>query len=48
MVLAADPGLMLFVYTAEPGSMSEEELNLLASWAAALDRAESANGQSKA
>ena len=48
MVLAADPGLMLFVYTAEPGSMSEEALNLLASWAATLDQAESANAQSKA
>jgi hypothetical protein len=48
MVLAADPGLMLFVYTAEPGSMSEKALNLLASWAATLDRAESANAQSKA
>lgn len=32
--LAADPGLMIFAYTAEPGSKSEESLNLLASWAA--------------
>ena len=34
MQLAADAGLMLFVYTAEPGSKSDEALNLLASWAA--------------
>jgi transcriptional regulator with XRE-family HTH domain len=32
--LAADPGLMIIAYTAEPGSKSEEGLNLLASWAA--------------
>jgi hypothetical protein len=40
MGLAADAGLMLFVYTAEPGSKSEEALNLLASWAATLDQVE--------
>ena len=34
MQLAADAGLMLFVYTAEHGSKSDEALNLLASWAA--------------
>jgi hypothetical protein len=43
MKLAADAGLMLFVYTAEPGSKSEEALNLLASWAATLDEAKPAN-----
>ncbi len=43
MQLAADAGLMLFVYTAEPGSKSEEALNLLASWAATLDEAKPAN-----
>ena len=37
MTLAADPGLMLFVYTAEPGSRSAEAIDLLASWAATLD-----------
>ena len=42
MGLAADAGLMLFVYTAEPGSKSEEALNLLASWAATLDQVEPA------
>jgi hypothetical protein len=32
--LAADPGLAIFSYTAEPGSRSEGALNLLASWSA--------------
>jgi transcriptional regulator with XRE-family HTH domain len=40
MQLAADEGLLLFVYTAEVGSKSEVALNLLASWAATLDQAE--------
>ena len=35
--LTADPGLTMFVYTAEPGSRSAEALGLLASWAATLD-----------
>jgi transcriptional regulator with XRE-family HTH domain len=34
MELAADTGLRLAIFTAEPGSRSEEALNLLASWAA--------------
>ena len=34
MDLAADPGLTMFVYTTEPGSKSEQALNLLASWVA--------------
>jgi transcriptional regulator with XRE-family HTH domain len=34
MELVADPGLTMFVYTAEPGSKSEQALNLLASWSA--------------
>jgi PAS domain-containing protein len=34
MELVADPGLTMTVYTAEPGSRSEEALNLLASWTA--------------
>jgi transcriptional regulator with XRE-family HTH domain len=37
MELVADPGLTLFVYTAEPGSKSEQALNLLASWTATSD-----------
>jgi transcriptional regulator with XRE-family HTH domain len=40
--LAADPGLTLFTYTAEPGSRSEEALKLLGSWAATVDLAEPA------
>ena len=36
--LAADAGLRISAYTAEPGSASEDALNLLASWAATLDR----------
>ncbi|MFE7058685.1 MULTISPECIES: helix-turn-helix transcriptional regulator [Streptomyces] len=37
--MAAVPGLTLTVYTAEPGSPSEEGLRLLASWAAAEEAA---------
>jgi hypothetical protein len=40
MELAADPGLTLLVYTAEPDSRSADALMLLASWAATLDAAE--------
>jgi hypothetical protein len=38
--LPSDPGLRLLVYTAEPGSPSQDGLDLLASWAATLDRAD--------
>jgi transcriptional regulator with XRE-family HTH domain len=38
--LAADHGLKLFTYTAEPGSRSEEALRLLGSWAATVDPAD--------
>ena len=34
----ADPGLTITCYTAEPGTPSEENLKLLASWAATLDQ----------
>jgi MmyB-like transcription regulator ligand binding domain len=34
MDLAADPGQMLTIWTAEPGTKSAEALSLLASWAA--------------
>jgi hypothetical protein len=40
--LAADHGLTIFTYAAEPGSRSAEALNLLGSWAATVDLAESA------
>ncbi|MEV6654153.1 helix-turn-helix transcriptional regulator [Streptomyces sp. NPDC051219] len=38
--LPSDPGLVLFVYTAEPASSSQQALDLLASWAATLARQE--------
>jgi transcriptional regulator with XRE-family HTH domain len=41
MQLAADDGLVMFAYIAEPGSKSAEALNLLGSWAATLDQTES-------
>lgn len=34
MDVSADPGLSLLIYTAEPGSATEEKLRLLGSWAA--------------
>jgi hypothetical protein len=43
LALAADPGLNLLAYSAEPGSRSEDALNLLGSWAATLDQAEPAH-----
>ena len=42
MELAADPGLTLLVYTAEPGTRSADALTLLASWAATLERTDRA------
>jgi transcriptional regulator with XRE-family HTH domain len=42
MTLAADSELTMFAFTAEPGSKSEEALNLLASWTATPDEAEPA------
>jgi hypothetical protein len=38
--LAADHGLAIVTYAAEPGSRSEEALKLLGSWSATLDLAE--------
>jgi transcriptional regulator with XRE-family HTH domain len=40
MDLAADPGLTIFTYTAEPGSRAEEALKLLGTWKATLDQPE--------
>lgn len=40
--LAADPRQSLLTYTAEPGSLSQDALNLLASWAATTDAFEQA------
>jgi MmyB-like transcription regulator ligand binding domain len=42
MELPSDPGLMLFAYTAEPGTPSEDGLKLLASWAATQELAQPA------
>jgi hypothetical protein len=39
--LPADHGLTIFTYAAEPSSRSEEALNLLGSWAATVDPADS-------
>jgi len=38
--LGADPSQTLLTYTAEPGSRSQDALNLLASWAVSLDNNE--------
>jgi MmyB-like transcription regulator ligand binding domain len=46
MGLVADPGLTMFVHTAEPGSRTEQALNLLASWSATPDE-ETANADHK-
>jgi transcriptional regulator with XRE-family HTH domain len=43
MQLTADTGLTLAAYTAEPGSKSEEALNLLAGWTATPDQVASAH-----
>lgn len=40
--LAADPSQSLLTYTAEPGSPSQDALNLLAIWAATPDGFEQA------
>jgi transcriptional regulator with XRE-family HTH domain len=37
LAITAEPGLVLMVYTAEPGSPSSERLHLLASWSASED-----------
>ena len=48
MELSADTGLTMLAFTAEPGSKSEETLNLLASWTATLDQAETAHATDEA
>ena len=40
--LAADTGLRISAYTAEPGTPSDDALKLLATWAATLDQAAAA------
>ncbi|WP_119869998.1 helix-turn-helix transcriptional regulator [Frondihabitans sp. 762G35] len=48
LVITADPGLVLMVYTAEPGSTTAERLRLLASWNAPMHAPETAEGQESA
>nr|WP_203597740.1 helix-turn-helix transcriptional regulator [Actinomadura bangladeshensis] len=43
--MAAEPGLTLTIYTAQPGSPSEEGLRLLASWAATPQKAVPGTGR---
>ncbi|GAA4267150.1 helix-turn-helix transcriptional regulator [Frondihabitans peucedani] len=45
LVITADPGLVLMVYTAEPRSTSAERLRLLASWNAPMHASETAEGR---
>jgi transcriptional regulator with XRE-family HTH domain len=48
MELAADPGLALTIWTAEPGSKSAEALSLLGSWAATPDETDAAHAADEA
>ena len=41
-------GLAILTYTAEPGSKSNEGLNLLGSWAATIDEADAAETSERA
>jgi len=47
MQLSADDGLVMFAYTAEPGSKSAEALKLLGSWAATLDQTDGTPDQAE-
>jgi hypothetical protein len=47
MELVADPGLILNGYSAEPGTASQDALNLLASWAATADQEQQAQAASE-
>jgi transcriptional regulator with XRE-family HTH domain len=42
MELSADSGLTVTIYTAEPGSASQDALDILASWSATIDHADTA------
>jgi transcriptional regulator with XRE-family HTH domain len=46
--VSADSGLAILSYTAEPGSKSAEALDLLASWTATIDEADSAETSERA
>ena len=47
MALQADEGLTMSVYTAEPGSASAQALDLLASWSATPEPADTGNPASR-
>jgi hypothetical protein len=47
MELPADPGLALLLYTAEPGSETEQALTFLGSWAASQDQPAPAAGRTR-
>lgn len=44
MEMESEPGLILTIYAAEPGSQSAERMQMLASWAASEERDASASG----
>ena len=46
--VAADSGLAIVTYTAEPGSRSAEALDLLASWTATIDETDAAETPERA
>lgn len=48
MQITSDAGLTMAVYTAEPGSKSEQALSLLASWAATPDAEQTASAPERA
>ncbi|MEV7692214.1 helix-turn-helix transcriptional regulator [Microbacterium sp. NPDC089189] len=48
LAITADPGQVLLIYSAEPGSPSAERLRLLASWAAGADAARPASAEDPA
>ena len=48
MELAADPGLTMSVYAAEPDSASQQALDLLASWTSTPDEANAATSGDRA
>jgi hypothetical protein len=48
MELTADPGLSILTYSADPGSTSQDGMNLLATWAATLEQEERTHATDKA
>ena len=48
LAVTAEPGRVMLVYTAEPGSTSAERLRLLASWAASEQVPQPVQGEQEA